>query len=354
MVNLVENISRLEQSLHCSWPHLRDAKLRAETKRRELRDVLTGLDSEDTSIVVSGSLARDEFTDGSDIDWTLLIDGLADPKHHDLSRKIRILVDACGLKKPGVEGTFGAMVFSHDLIHQIGGEDDTNQNTTRRLLLLLESKVVGREDAYERVIKHVLSRYLLEDRGLWRSSKYRVPRFLQNDVARYWRTMAVDFAYKLRNRSGKGWAIRNLKLRMSRKLIYVSGLLACFRCHLDHSDPQGAELFRDPSRRKEVVEYLRQILAATPLEIVASVLLRYPHLADATRDIFESYDQFLGILADNVKREHLELLTEESGDSDEVYQYARGLTHRFRDGLLAFFFDQQGEMDDLTKNYGVF
>jgi hypothetical protein len=29
-------------------------------------------------------------------------------------------------KPTGREGTFGKMVFSHDLIHQIGGDDDTN------------------------------------------------------------------------------------------------------------------------------------------------------------------------------------------------------------------------------------
>lgn len=349
-----DSVSRLEQSLGCAWPHLRDAKRRAEAKRRELRDALDGFASEDTSIVVSGSLARDEFTDGSDIDWTLLIDGLADPKHYDLCREIGKVVDAHSSKKPGPEGTFGAMVFSHDLIHQIGGEDDTNKNTTRRLLLLLESRTVGREEAYDRVARHVLSRYLLEDRGLWRGSQYRVPRFLQNDVARYWRTMAVDFAYKLRDRAGKGWAIRNFKLRMSRKLIYISGLLACFQCHLDQSDPQVGDLFRDPSRRKEVVEYFRQMLAATPLEMVAGVLLRYPHLADAARDIFEPYNEFLGILADSEKRKRLDALSEEDSVSDEVYQSARRLTHRFRDGLLAFFFDPKSELDELTKNYGFF
>src|SRR5688572_14420087 len=60
------------------------------------------------------------------------------------------------------------MIFSHDLIHQIGGEDDTNRNTTRRLLLLLESAPVGREDAYHRVFRNILNRYLLEDRGFWK------------------------------------------------------------------------------------------------------------------------------------------------------------------------------------------
>lgn len=202
------SIDRLEKRLHANWTHLKEARQLATDTRRRLGDALSGLDSEDTSIVVDGSLARGEFTEGSDIDWTLLIDGAADPLHYDLTRKIKQKVAPFVKKDTGAEGLFGAMVFSHDLIHQIGGEDDTNTNTTRRLLLLLESCAVGREAAHRRVTKNILNRYLLENRGFWRGSQYRVPRFLQNDFARYWRTITVDFAYKLRSRSGKGWAIR--------------------------------------------------------------------------------------------------------------------------------------------------
>ena len=93
---------------------------------------------------MSGSLARDEFTSGSDIDWMLLIDGQADPKHHDLYRLVDSRVRQLAVKSPGEEGTFGTMVFSHNLIHEIGGEDDTNLNLTRRSSLLLESEMEGR------------------------------------------------------------------------------------------------------------------------------------------------------------------------------------------------------------------
>lgn len=354
MVASATKVAELEQRLLADWSHLRQARFVADEKSAWLRKALSGLDSADTSIVVSGSLARGEFTSGSDIDWALLIDGWADSRHHDLFREVEAKLKPLASKDPGAEGTFGSMVFSHDLIHEIGGEDDTNRNTTRRLLLLLESRAVGREDAYRRVVRSILNRYLLEDRGLWKGSGHRVPRFLQNDFARYWRTMAVDFAYKLRKRAGKGWAIRNIKLRMSRKLIYVSGLLACYRCHLDYSPEDRKAIFGDPDRHKEVVEHLEAVFRETPLEIVAEVLLRYPHLDEAAKKIFSSYNDFLGILANDQNRSKLESLTEDLADDDEIYQRARQFSHAFRDGLLDFFFDPKSELDSLTKNYGVF
>src|ERR1700730_6874426 len=141
----------LEAKLNARWKNIADARELSTRTRSKLRQDLSGLDSDDISVVISGSLARGEFTSGSDIDWTLLIDGSADPRHHDLFREIGMKVTPFASKEPCAEGTFGSMVFSHDLIHEIGGEDETNQNTTRRLLSLLESRAVGREDAYQRV-----------------------------------------------------------------------------------------------------------------------------------------------------------------------------------------------------------
>ena len=202
--------------------------------------------------------------------------------------------------------------------------------------------------------KNILNRYLHEDRGFWKGSPYRVPRFLQNDFARYWRTITVDFAYKLRSRSGKGWAIRNVKLRMSRKLLYVSGLLACFRCHLDHSPDQWREIEKSAEKRERIVDYFHGIFRQTPLEIVAGTLLKFEHLGHSSKQLFDSYDGFLGLLARPDARERLEAVTEEEASSDQTFQNARSLSHAFRDGLLTIFFDTQSGLEDLTKNYGVF
>jgi predicted nucleotidyltransferase len=348
------SLDLLEKRLGAEWLHLRRARELTASKRQQLHEALRGLDSVDTSIVVSGSLARDEFTEGRDIDWALLIDGPSDPGHYGVTQKISKIVESIAAKPVGREGTFGSMVFSHDLVHQIGGEDDTNRNTTRRLLLLLESHVVGRQEAYGGVVRAVLNRYLLEDRGFWRGSGHRVPRFLQNDFARYWRTMAVDFAYKLRARSGKGWAIRNIKLRMSRKLIYVSGLLACYRCHLDYTPEQRLSIYSDPNRKQEIIDHLQGIFKTTPLEIIASVLFRYDHLDETAKKVLGSYDEFVGMLSDDEARARLEELTEEDADADPIYKQARQLSHTFRDGLLAFFFDPNSDLEELTRNYGVF
>lgn len=341
-------IEQLETKLGVRWTHLAAARWRADDKTAALRAPLRAFDSSDTCIVVAGSLARGEFTPGSDIDWSLLVDASADPAHYRVAGEIARIVDNVAAKPVGAEGTFGAMVFSHDLIHDIGGEDDTNRNTTRRLLLLLESAPIGRDDAYRRVVRHILSRYLLEDRGFWMGSEFRVPRFLQNDFARYWRTMTVDFAYKLRTRSGKGWAIRNIKLRMSRKLIYVSGLLGCFRCHMDYTSDEWKSLRNDPNRRQEVIEYLEQGFRETPLEIVADVLLRFDHLNGAACQILGAYDEFIGILADDDRRKHLDDLLENDASNDPVFLKARALSHSFRDGLLTFFFDRASGMEKLT------
>jgi predicted nucleotidyltransferase len=92
MLSTTSPVLALQERLGASWPQINAARVRAQAKRVELREKLQGFDSDDTSIVVFGSLARDEFTDGSDIDWTLLIDGSADPKHLDTAREVGRIV----------------------------------------------------------------------------------------------------------------------------------------------------------------------------------------------------------------------------------------------------------------------
>lgn len=231
----VKGVEELASQLGAEWPSFRESRSASLKRLQELEDKCKLLISPDTSLVVFGSLARLELTPESDLDWTLLVDGFTVPEHLAVARKISEAFE--DLKGPGRTGAFGNMASSHNLIHYIGGDDDTNANTTRRVLLLLESRSVGDAEAYSRVRNNLLKRYLEEDLGLWRkSTKRKIPHFLLNDFARYWRTMAVDFADKQHDRFHEGFALRNIKLRISQKLLYISGLLACFKCQLDFPD----------------------------------------------------------------------------------------------------------------------
>ncbi len=145
-----------------------------------------------------------------------------------------------------------------------------------------------------------------------------------------------------------------MKLRMSRKLTYASGLLACFRCELDFTDEEKERVFAEPDRHEELIQHLEDVFQMTPLEIVAEVISRYEHLNGTAAKIFSSYNEFIGILADPEKRDKLETLQDQQAESDPLYQTVRGLSRDFRDGLLEFFFDSHSQMENLTKNYGVF
>lgn len=344
----------LENRTGSDWMNLRAARLLADQENAAITKALQGFGTADASIVVVGSLARQEFTSGSDIDWTILLDGISRPQDEQLARDIREVLDDLQKKQPGPEGVFGKLASSHDLIHRIGGEDDTNANTTRRILLLLESVPIGRDDAHNRVLNNILYRYLDEDRGLWFGlNDSKVPRFLFNDVARYWRTMTVDFAYKQRTRPNGGFLLRNTKLRMSRKLLFLAGMVTCFECHTSVPS-DGRRDFYKSKPVQATIDLLRKVLSQPPLEIVASALCAETGYDHSIKKLFTAYDGFVGMLADESKRNHLDQLAVEEIEGDLVASEARKLSHDFRDAIADIFLTKDTELGRLTLEYGVF
>jgi predicted nucleotidyltransferase len=332
------------------------AREQARSQRQAFKDVCEKgkFLTQDTSVVVFGSMARDECTSGSDADWTLLIDGEANSDHLRVTQKITSSISHI-FKAPNPTGSFGGMTFSHQLIHNIGGAEDTNANTTQRILMLLESRSIhGVGDAaYGRVVRGILNRYIEQEVSNLNRERtgYKVPRFLLNDVVRFWRTMAVDFASKQSARGGLGWGIRNAKLRLSRKLIYISGLLTCFSCALDVDLNSQVNSARDKSL--QVVNHLRKAVKNTPLAVLANSLFLYDNEGEVTSEVFNAYNEFLGILNDTEKREHLQNLRAEDSERDALFIEIRRISDAFQNGLDKFFFENQN-IKSLTRKYGVF
>jgi hypothetical protein len=348
------------QATRAAWDNAFQTK-RMLTEQIEASGLLTGGEDSDRSFVVFGSLARNEFTGSgkSDVDWTLLVDGLAASQDIDLVHGLRHLVEV-DQKEPSKTGPFGNLAFSHDLIHQIGGGDDTNANTTRRLLLLLESEALYGRAVRSRVIRNILSRYILEDESFL-SGKHpeHVPRFLLNDVARFWRTMAVDFQTKKRERENVGFALRNVKLRFSRKLLYLAGLVTCFSLYIWQDDPSAANAWdhnlAPEERGLRLVLFLEKIANMPPLDLISKSLLDLGLINDASRGFLESYDGFLRLLSDANNRKRLEKLVPEEMAKDGVYREARAMGQGFQEAITQLFLRPgSGLLSDLTIKYGVF
>ncbi|MDX6653049.1 MAG: hypothetical protein QOJ38_1830, partial [Solirubrobacterales bacterium] len=187
-------------------------------RRRALRDVPVDAG---VAVVLMGSWGRGEVTSGSDDDVLVVTTGAPGPGVRPALEDLRGVVGGA----TGSQGIFNTTVGVDDLC-RFGLADDDNANTTRRLLLLLESAPLLGAPAYERALRTILRSYLAGDRR-----DRRPPRFLLNDVIRYWRTITVDFEGKLRSGGGQKWALRVAKLRTSRTLLFAGGLLPVLECH---------------------------------------------------------------------------------------------------------------------------
>jgi predicted nucleotidyltransferase len=343
------------------WPTLAAAKADAVAVQELLHEKLREFTSGDVDVVVFGSLARREWTSGSDVDWTLLIDGQANSAHRSTAREVertlgKLTYNGVSLKQPGAEGIFGSMAFGHEIVHHIGGQADTNRNTTQRILLLTEAVALreSRDELgpCERITRQVLSRYLVSDSNFHSKvdQESRIPRFLLNDIVRYWRTMCVDFAYKDWEQDGKKWALRNVKLRISRKLLFFSSLLTISSCFQN-------ELLRHNGAEREdyllsVQMHLLAFVHATPLNIVSWALSGIG-LGRECCDLLDQYEGFMRLLDDKAVRIHLEKLNQDVY-ADEVFLKCRDMSHQLQAILRHVCFEVASPLRDFMLEYGVF
>lgn len=217
-------------------------------------------------------MGREEVTEGSDDDFMVLIDG---PEVDDPEPTVAAVGEVLK-EEPSEDGPFAEPVFSENLVNDIGLDADSNKNLTRRLLFLLESRSVsGDEKVCRDVQTKILDRYLDDS-----VKAYRPPRFLLNDVVRYWRTICVDFAAK-EWKGPEKWGIRNAKLRTSRKILFASGLLPLLECFRFDLGPMR--------------EFIERELAMVPTDRLARAFLENSAIDEGARAL-GAYDDFIGRL----------------------------------------------------------
>lgn len=314
------------------FPNLTAARKLTERRLPEMRGQLDAVEIDsDACVALFGSWGRRELTAGSDNDWAVLVNGPEREGVLPAPGRVEAAVGEKG-RKPGAQGTFGAIAFCDHLVERIGLDGDDNKNLTRRMLLLLESVGVVNESVHEACRRRVLDGYLADS-----VKDYRPPRFFLNDLIRYWRTICVDFVGKEREGKGQKWALRNLKLGTSRKMLFAGGLLPILLCHRYKVVDMGA--------------FLSEWLERPSVDRIALAFLELDAVDAGVRAI-GAYDRFLGMLDDSGARAELERLSRIEAQQSEAFQRGRRLGDELEQGLLALLFETR--LEPLVREYGIF
>lgn len=218
---------------------------RAKETDRALRDLATSVEKHladdrdrvlaaDTCVYVVGSGGRGEMSEHSDVD---LFVARVERKPSDLDalhlrQAIARALHAAGRPEPSQGGAFLEMHTSASLCGLLGTPADDAANTlTARMLLLLESKPLVGDAAYEKLLTQVLAAY-------WKDAETHAgdfqPFVLVNDIIRYWRILLLNYVAKNTEKEREltppdlqaERRIRGYKLRMSRCMTCFSVLAA--------------------------------------------------------------------------------------------------------------------------------
>ena len=282
-----------------------------EGKLEEIRNRLEELPFDGAAVLVYGSFARREASAQSDIDYVMISDGTE--MAPELSERVRCAIHSIVPNSPSEDGAFGEPVNRGEILANIGGDDDSNKNITRRILLLLEGEWLFNKEGLRGFRREILGRYIGE--GM---TDHQLALFLLNDIIRYYRTVAVDYEFKISgNGAPKPWAIRNIKLVFSRKLLYASGLFS-IAMTADRARDEKIEILEDLFDRP-VMERMMAICGEARMAPVVA-----------------SYNRFLDFLGDPGNREHLATL-QPLNRGDERFRKIKNEGHHFTRELLKVF-----------------
>lgn len=264
--------------------------------RRALAE-LPGIPRE-LAVFAVGSLGRFESSPASDLDFAVVHSGAAiaaEPAaavRHELAAQLR----ARG--HDVLDKTFRAPIELGALLGDIGGEGDSNLHLTYRALLLTEGAWLANAAAAAEVTDAIFAAYAQGaiSRGRFLSS-------LQNDLHRYYRTICVDYRFKVES-AGKHWAIRYFKLRHARKLWHLANLALFCRAARLPDDERDLHLARE--------------LPRPPLLRLCAVLRDLDGLPLAG-DLVRAYDGYLAALADPLLRRALDQIDYAARNSDPLF-----------------------------------
>lgn len=233
-----------------------------EKARMTLREELG--DTEGLDVVAFGSLARREVTEASDLDF--LVVEHTDSSHPKADHAItaadnlrQVLEDDTVVNAPGSSQLFGGKETREKFVKDIGLQEDSNHSLSRRILFLEESVSLLKPNLHAELMRRVIARYLEARPG----GASGLPRFLLNDLARYWRTISVD--YQAKTPATNPYSLRYLKLIIPRKLTYAASIAPLFLAG-DNSPNDLEKMLVDMFELPPVLRFLK-FIESTPNDV---------------------------------------------------------------------------------------
>ncbi|CAN5566640.1 hypothetical protein BH10ACT5_BH10ACT5_05550 [soil metagenome] len=293
-------------------------------------------------VLALGSLGRFETSLESDLDG-LVVDyapeaTFSEAEATELLKELGGLLD---LRPPGRTGLFGGVISTRDLFEIIGLDHDTNQRHSRRVLVLEESVSLRSPERHADLLRTMVNRYI----DAIPPSRSNVPRFLVNDLARYWRQLTVD--YQAKSEQSDQSALRRLKLMVTRKFTYAASVLPILTHELRGSDRESlvnglVNAYQRPASAR-FVEEVRALSEQPDGDTVVNHAYAVLQTVDAFNALLSSAD-WRATLANAATRD----------DAEELPEFAEGraLARSLQRDLDELFFCST--LQPLTRKYLVF
>jgi hypothetical protein len=260
----------------------------AELRREIERGVPDLARCPDLCIYTTGSFGRRESGRYSDLDLFFVLD---DKGQQDASipKLTKTVIDADLIR---LCGRLGFPEFSNDgvylkvhtitnLAKKIGDQHEDSENLfTARMLLFLESAPLYNDAVYQKAIDACRDEYF-RDHGD-HADNFR-PLFLVNDIARFWKTLCLNYEAARTNATEEDkpkHRLKNLKLKHSRMMTCYS-MLACLCDRLEGDAP----------------EKLSQLVRMTPAQRLQHITTKHEAshagLTDLYKALVSEYEWFL-------------------------------------------------------------
>jgi hypothetical protein len=305
------------------FPALHKSFIESESRlaeiRSHIREKVSGPHDEICVFAVGSYGRREAQKSVSDFEWMTVYDDTKVSSAEALvfqSQLTAYFASIFGRKNLSINKTFGEVASFTDLSTNVGGEGDTNRALTYRMLTLCEGSTVNDSAAYDAIISRLAKTYAGSHTAGHRLLS------LATDIARYWRTLRIDYKHKVDERK-KPWAVRALKLRSARRLAYFSSALhmVAFGPRIDYAKTDGPFDLG-------MVEGFMKSMASNPVERLIAAVEKVEGDPETTRSLLASYEKTHLALGEPSVRDALDGL-------DETTRMASGTFKEIRSGCVA-------------------